>query len=234
MRPRYHSKTELHGVTQLSICRTICSGDTAVNICAADTLEFESTCSSTNAPPELTSYTGTILTFACGKTFTQCIVANPEDAAAQAACQATQKTLCGHLDLANFEAALPSSSSSSSSSCYLAPIRPTSSPTLATTTSTQQIPSPQSATTSTQKSLAPPPSSLSATVATTFVSSSGSQALGSTTSDSSSRNETSAVPSSSTLAAPTRQTQTGNGGSILLTGAKAVAGFGAIIFVVIL
>ncbi|KAF8858072.1 hypothetical protein BDZ45DRAFT_726220 [Acephala macrosclerotiorum] len=99
---------------ETNTCGTLCSGDYANNTCSPDTLAYSCTCAANNSAPGLQYYKETMPTFICEQVFTNCIAANAGDAAAQNLCNTNEQNNCGHLDPANFTAAVTTTSASSS------------------------------------------------------------------------------------------------------------------------
>jgi len=86
-----------------------------VNDCLTTTLEFHCLCTTNNSAPGLQYYTQTMPTFICEEEYQKCISEATNNAAAQAACAATEKAECGQLDPANFTAVAASPSATPSS-----------------------------------------------------------------------------------------------------------------------
>ena len=100
-----------------------------MNDCLATTLEFDCLCTTNNSAPGLQYYTQTMPTFICEEEYQKCISEATNNAGAQAACAATEKAECGHLDPANFTAVAASPSATASSSRSIPPSKATSSST---------------------------------------------------------------------------------------------------------
>ncbi|KAF5874142.1 putative pci domain-containing protein [Botrytis fragariae] len=155
---------------QINTCGTLCGGVTDENTCDITSLCYSCTCTSNSSSPSLQLYTSTIPFFVCDQTYSECIAAGENDAAAQKACQDTKEANCGTLD--------PDTVSSSASTLpSKATVKPTPIPQITSQSGINTNTGTEELITSTTKTVTPTPTGTT-TVWTTSTASSGSGSVG--------------------------------------------------------
>ncbi|TGO29838.1 hypothetical protein BPAE_0010g00220 [Botrytis paeoniae] len=155
---------------QINTCGTLCGGVTDENTCDITSLCYSCTCTSNSSSPALQLYTSTIPFFVCEQTYSECIAAGEDDAAAQKACRDTEEQNCGTLN--------PDTVSSSASTLpSISTTRPTPVPQFTSQTGTNTNTGTEGLVTSTTKTVTPTPTGTT-TVWTTSTASSGSGSVG--------------------------------------------------------